>query len=512
MEEESNHCAEERLEGQARTEQDQHSDLEDHIDIILEEQSMNEKDALGNIIEDVLVIEDEIAIEASSIVSLASENLADHLFLLEPDDVHHDEEGWEISDDTNELTDILGMTDGETLQEELETSAITLVSQLPKTQSEVELAESSDEVISETESVTESSDAVSPLHVSAKRNAFVLTSEGSTDSDIVPALFPNSASSIVSEGRSAPLSEEDQNQSDCSDLLGLESATENIDAVTEITTNTDCDPGSGAGPSEAGWGASESDGAAGGLQNCTAAAASWIDTPGRASPALQSDPATDTASSDMAGRVAEPEEGWGDDIRLDTINAITNDQCEEDNLFCKDKDSELESWLEMKQNEFEGMTVKDGSESEDDEAVNISLFNTEDLSGIDGEVIIIEENNVIKENDNNALTNINGLLKEAPNISKIKKKRAIRSPILKRKEIKACINLHNACEDSDVLQEIIGPSVRFSEDTHNICEAVLDEDELTDEEEISSEVSAAPAVKPAVSPAEMSQLLTKLLL
>ena len=83
---------------------------------------------------------------------------------------------------------------------------------------------------------------------------------------------------------------------------------------------------------------------------------------------------------------------------------------------------------------------------------------------------------------------------------------------MKRKEIKACINLHNACEDSDVLQEIIGPSVRFSEDTHKICEAVLDEDELTDEEEISSEVSAAPAVKPAVSPAEMSQLLTKLLL
>ena len=498
---------------QPRTEQDQHRDLEEeHSDIILEEQSTDEKDELGNIIKAVLVIEKEIAIEASSIVTLASENLAGQLFLLEPDDVQHYEEGWEISDDTNELTDdILAMTDGEMLQEELETSAISLVSQLPKTQSEVELAESSDEVISETESVTESSDAVSPLHVSAKRNAFVLTSEGSTDSDIVPVQipFPNSASSIIREGHSAPLSEEDPNQSECIDLLGPQAATENIDAVIEITSNTDCDPGNGAGPSEAGWGASES-----GLQNCTAAAASWIDRPGRASPALQSDPATDTASTGMAGRVAEPEEGWGDDIRLDTIDTITIDQCE-DNLFCKDKDSELESWLEMKHNEFEGMIVKDGSVSEDDEAVNISLFSTEDLSGIDSEVvtkIIIEENNVINEDDNNALTNINGSLKEAPNISKIKKKRAIRSPILKRKEIKACINLHNACEESDVLQEIIGPSVRFSEDTPDICEAVLDEDELTDEEGISSEVSAASTVRPAVSAAEMSQLLTKFIL
>ena len=45
-------------------------------------------------------------------------------------------------------------------------------------------------------------------------------------------------------------------------------------------------------------------------------------------------------------------------------------------------------------------------------------------------------------------------------------KNMIKSPILKRKEIKQSINLHNACENSDVLHEIIGPALN--------CTSIID--------------------------------------
>ena len=44
--------------------------------------------------------------------------------------------------------------------------------------------------------------------------------------------------------------------------------------------------------------------------------------------------------------------------------------------------------------------------------------------------------------------------------SEIKRKN-IKSPLLRRKEIRNCINLHNACENSDVLNEIMGPALNF---------------------------------------------------
>ena len=41
------------------------------------------------------------------------------------------------------------------------------------------------------------------------------------------------------------------------------------------------------------------------------------------------------------------------------------------------------------------------------------------------------------------------------------KKKIPKSPLLKRSEIKACIDLHNACENADILQEIIQPAISF---------------------------------------------------
>ena len=41
------------------------------------------------------------------------------------------------------------------------------------------------------------------------------------------------------------------------------------------------------------------------------------------------------------------------------------------------------------------------------------------------------------------------------------KKTSVKSPLLRRKEIRTCINLHNDCENSDVLHEIISPALNF---------------------------------------------------
>ena len=41
------------------------------------------------------------------------------------------------------------------------------------------------------------------------------------------------------------------------------------------------------------------------------------------------------------------------------------------------------------------------------------------------------------------------------------KKKIPKSPLLKRSEIQACIDLHNACENADILQEIIQPAISF---------------------------------------------------
>ena len=45
--------------------------------------------------------------------------------------------------------------------------------------------------------------------------------------------------------------------------------------------------------------------------------------------------------------------------------------------------------------------------------------------------------------------------------NKMKKNISVKSPLLRRKEIRTCINLHNDCENSDVLHEIISPALNF---------------------------------------------------
>ena len=49
------------------------------------------------------------------------------------------------------------------------------------------------------------------------------------------------------------------------------------------------------------------------------------------------------------------------------------------------------------------------------------------------------------------------------------KKKIPKSPLLKRSEIKACIDLHNACENADILQEIIHPAICFGSSHEATC-------------------------------------------
>ena len=62
-----------------------------------------------------------------------------------------------------------------------------------------------------------------------------------------------------------------------------------------------------------------------------------------------------------------------------------------------------------------------------------------------------------------------------------KSKSAVKSPLLRRKEIKTCLNLHRACEDSEVLQELLIPAVRFGSSVEDSEATTSDEAQLITE-------------------------------
>ena len=68
------------------------------------------------------------------------------------------------------------------------------------------------------------------------------------------------------------------------------------------------------------------------------------------------------------------------------------------------------------------------------------------------------------------------------------KKKIPKSPLLKRSEIKACIDLHNACENADILQEIIQPAICFGS-THKALEQEVEIKEEVDEPVFIEEVT-----------------------
>ena len=49
-----------------------------------------------------------------------------------------------------------------------------------------------------------------------------------------------------------------------------------------------------------------------------------------------------------------------------------------------------------------------------------------------------------------------------------KMKHTVKSPVLRRKEIRACLSLHNECESSGVLEELLTPSLYFQNSENNL--------------------------------------------
>ena len=71
----------------------------------------------------------------------------------------------------------------------------------------------------------------------------------------------------------------------------------------------------------------------------------------------------------------------------------------------------------------------------------------------------------------------------------VKPKKQVKSPLLRRKEIRACLQLHNDCENSDVLQEIISPAINFG--AHEALiedEAVIEDNKVMNSSDDTSSV------------------------
>ena len=93
--------------------------------------------------------------------------------------------------------------------------------------------------------------------------------------------------------------------------------------------------------------------------------------------------------------------------------------------------------------------------------------------------------------------------KSASKITKTKKKTP-KSPMLKRSEIKACIDLHHACENADILKELIQPAVNFGSnviipetlENKDGFELELDRDEDDGEDYLKDTIEPAAPSKP----------------
>ena len=73
--------------------------------------------------------------------------------------------------------------------------------------------------------------------------------------------------------------------------------------------------------------------------------------------------------------------------------------------------------------------------------------------------------------------------KSTPGSKSMKAKKKIpKSPLLKRSEIQACIDLHNACENADILQELIHPAICFGS-SHEAARA-LEQDVVCSDKEL----------------------------
>lgn len=221
------------------------------------------------------------------------------------------------------------------------------------------------------------------------------------------------------------------------------------------------------------------------------------------------------------------DEGWGDDILLDDLEVTGDTYPNNEDDIVEQRDiggdieqtGELQEWLEMKEKEFDMILGTDqeppdkycsdlengvSGSSEDHidedheeyevEEVNmqaekilfvssddIALESNDDEDNIAKPLEVIDEQMVFNPTEDQILDSNSLLITPMVVTPKVKRKKGsktpknprknIKSPLLRRKEIRTCISLHNACETSDVLQELMRPAISYGSNL-NLVEAV----------------------------------------
>ena len=217
---------------------------------------------------------------------------------------------------------------------------------------------------------------------------------------------------------------------------------------------------------------------------------------------------TMTKDKDPAG----DSEGWGDEIILDNLEL--DETFVEPNVLKEGsgvkENCELLHWLEIKETECNKMLsadqqlqhTKDAVEIEKRDDVEVSI-EAEILKHLTEKVLFPKSDDGRTESISEPLEGIGELdalnpteehvldsncVMITPMVVSPKAKRkkgtktpkterkTIKSPLLRRKEIRTCISLHNECETSDVLEELMRPAIDYGSNT-NIVDAVEDTQE-----------------------------------
>ena len=236
-----------------------------------------------------------------------------------------------------------------------------------------------------------------------------------------------------------------------------------------------------------------------------------------------------TSDNTAAGRAGLKEGDGRDVLKTEEDSGLRSGQD-----MAAENCSELKEWLMVKEREFDEIlgvgggggevagvgetdeevkreTVEEGEMKDDDhtELMDELELQSEILRQITEKTVLASGENAIeveKEATEEPVTVDEAseeVVSAAPSKKKKKKsnskvakekKKVPKSPLLKRSEIQTCIDLHNACESADILQELIRPAVDFG--SEEIRAIDHDKKEALEEEKEADSAVSPPSVKP----------------
>lgn len=232
---------------------------------------------------------------------------------------------------------------------------------------------------------------------------------------------------------------------------------------------------------------------------------------------------------------ASVDEGWGDEILLDDLElnedhtlSDVSDTREldvlngEEGIMSNEQGGELLEWLEKKEREFDMIMGSDQDPQDKDEnvieecdvkkpldvdeqcqvekvnlpavilkqltekAIFVSSGDDKELESNDDDaplkpLEVIDERLVFTPTEEQLLDSNSVIITPMTVSTKVNRKKGSKtpknprknkkSPLLRRKEIRTCISLHNACETSDVLEELMRPAISYGSNL-NLVESV----------------------------------------